>query len=102
METGAYDAQWPDIHMQPEETLQAHLDLRGRWLMPLHNGTFDLAMHAWHEPFDRILALAQARGVALATPAMGERLSLAQPQAGERWWQHVDPAPQATSAALAA
>jgi hypothetical protein len=60
METGAYDAQWPDVHMQPEQTLQAHLDLRGRWLMPLHNGTFDLAMHAWHEPFDRILALAQA------------------------------------------
>ena len=90
METGAYDAQWPEVHMQPEESLQAHLDVRGRWLMPLHNGTFDLAMHAWHEPFDRILALAQARGVALATPAMGERLSLAQPHAGERWWQAVE------------
>jgi L-ascorbate metabolism protein UlaG (beta-lactamase superfamily) len=99
METGAYDAQWPDIHMQPEETLQAHVDLRGRWLMPLHNGTFDLAMHAWHEPFDRILALAQARAVALATPGMGERLSLAQPQAGERWWQDVE---ASTSAAPAA
>ena len=99
METGAYDAQWPDVHMQPEQTLQAHLDLRGRWLMPLHNGTFDLAMHAWHEPFDRILALAQARGVALATPGMGERLSLAQPQAGERWWQDVETAARATPAA---
>jgi L-ascorbate metabolism protein UlaG (beta-lactamase superfamily) len=95
METGAYDAQWPDIHMQPEQTLQAHLDLRGRWLMPLHNGTFDLAMHAWHEPFDRILALAQARGVSLATPGMGERLSLVQPQAGQRWWQAVESASQA-------
>ena len=93
METGAYDAQWPDVHMQPEETLQAHLDVRGRWLMPLHNGTFDLAMHAWHEPFDRILALAQARAVPLATPAMGARLSLAQPQAGERWWQSVKAVP---------
>ena len=93
METGAYDAQWPDVHMQPEETLQAHLDLRGRWLMPLHNGTFDLAMHAWHEPFDRILALAQAREVQLATPGMGERLSLAQPHAGQRWWQGVGQAP---------
>ena len=97
METGAYDAQWPDVHMQPEETLQAHLDVRGRWLMPLHNGTFDLAMHAWHEPFDRILALAQSRAVPLATPAMGERLSLAQPQAGERWWQSVEAAPAAAT-----
>ena len=50
LETGAYDMQWPDVHMQPEQTLQAHRDLKGRWLMPVHNGTFDLAMHAWHEP----------------------------------------------------
>ncbi len=98
METGAYDAQWPDVHMQPEQTLQAHLDLQGRWLMPVHNGTFDLALHAWHEPFDRIHALAQAHGVPLATPGMGERLSLAQPQAGQRWWLDVEPALHATAA----
>ena len=99
METGAYDAQWPDVHMQPEETLQAHLDLHGRWLMPVHNGTFDLALHAWHEPFDRIHALAQAHGVPLATPGMGERLSLAQPQAGQRWWLDVEPANRTAPAA---
>ena len=101
METGAYDAQWPDIHMQPEQTLQAHLDLRGRWLMPLHNGTFDLAMHAWHEPFDRIHALAHSRDVPLATPGMGERLSLVQPHAGQRWWLAVEPSAQAAPVAQA-
>jgi L-ascorbate metabolism protein UlaG (beta-lactamase superfamily) len=89
LETGAYDAQWPEVHMQPEETLQAHLDLRGRWLMPVHNGTFDLAMHPWHEPFDRILELAAAHGVRLATPEMGERLALDAPQPGQRWWTTV-------------
>ena len=86
IETGAYDLQWPDVHMQPEQTLQAHRDLNGRWLLPIHNGTFDLAMHAWYEPFDRIYALAAAGGVALATPLIGERLSLTQPHAGQRWW----------------
>jgi len=101
METGAYDAQWPDIHMQPEQTLQAHLDLRGRWLMPLHNGTFDLAMHAWHEPFDRIQALAHAHDVPLATPGMGERLSLVQPHAGERWWRDIAPSAQSLPLAQA-
>ncbi|MES2353016.1 MAG: MBL fold metallo-hydrolase [Pseudomonadota bacterium] len=84
LETGAYDSQWPDVHMQPEETLQAHYDLKGRWLMPVHNGTFDLAMHAWYEPFDRIYALSEADGIPLATPAMGELLSLRQPHAGQR------------------
>jgi L-ascorbate metabolism protein UlaG (beta-lactamase superfamily) len=89
LETGAYDLQWPDVHMQPEETLQAHIDLKGRWLMPVHNGTFDLAMHAWHEPFDRIYALSKTAGVAIATPAMGESLSLRQPHAGQPWWLEV-------------
>jgi L-ascorbate metabolism protein UlaG (beta-lactamase superfamily) len=86
IETGAYDRQWADVHMQPEETLQAHLDLRGRWLLPVHNGTFDLALHAWDEPFERIHALAQAREVKLATPVMGERLSLVAPHGGAAWW----------------
>jgi len=89
LETGAYDAQWPYVHMQPEETVQAHIDLRGRWLLPVHNGTFDLAMHHWHEPFERITALAAAQGLAIATPRMGERLDLAAPHRGERWWRKV-------------
>ncbi|MCC8393553.1 MBL fold metallo-hydrolase [Paraburkholderia sp. MMS20-SJTR3] len=89
IETGAYDAMWPYVHMQPEETVQAHLDLRGRWLVPIHNGTFDLAMHRWQEPFERVSALALTRGVALSTPRMGERLDLTAVHRGERWWREV-------------
>ncbi|MPW16761.1 hydrolase [Paraburkholderia sp. CNPSo 3157] len=89
LETGAYDAQWPYVHMQPDDTVQAHIDLRGRWLVPIHNGTFDLAMHRWQEPFERVVGLAAARGIALATPRMGERLHLASPHRGERWWREV-------------
>lgn len=89
IETGAYDPQWPYVHMQPEETVQAHEDLRGRWLMPIHNGTFDLAMHGWQEPFERVLALSAARGIALTTPRMGERLDLAAPH-GTTWWRKAE------------
>lgn len=90
IETGAYDPQWPYVHMQPDETVQAHIDLRGRTLIPIHNGTFDLAMHRWQEPFERVTALAMARGVGLSTPRMGERLDLNAPHRGERWWRAVD------------
>jgi L-ascorbate metabolism protein UlaG (beta-lactamase superfamily) len=92
LETGAYDKRWPDVHMQPEETLQAFVDLGAKWLVPVHNGTFDLGMHRWQEPFDRIAALAQARGVAMATPEMGEALDLRAPQPGRPWWRAVDAA----------
>ncbi|MCQ3000141.1 MBL fold metallo-hydrolase [Pseudomonas syringae] len=86
METGAYNVDWPDVHMQPEETLQAHIDLRGRWLLPVHNGTFDLAMHAWHEPFDRIIALAWEKNVLITTPQMGQPFYVQYPCRGTAWW----------------
>ncbi|ACB68201.1 Zn-dependent hydrolase of the beta-lactamase fold-like protein [Burkholderia ambifaria MC40-6] len=98
IETGAYDPQWPYVHMQPEETVQAHIDLRGRTLIPIHNGTFDLAMHRWQEPFERVTALAMVRGVELSTPRMGERLDLTEPHRGERWWRTVDDAEKAPAA----
>jgi L-ascorbate metabolism protein UlaG (beta-lactamase superfamily) len=98
LETGAYDANWPHVHMQPEQTVQAHIDLRGRWLLPIHNGTFDLAMHPWTEPFERVSALATERSVALTTPRMGERVDLHSPQATTPWWREAD-APEAADVA---
>jgi len=87
IETGAYDRDWPDVHMQPEQTLQAHLDLGGKHLLPVHNGTFDLALHPWQDPFERIVALAAEKGVPVSTPQMGEMLSVAAPEIGRRWWR---------------
>jgi L-ascorbate metabolism protein UlaG (beta-lactamase superfamily) len=87
VETGAYDKQWPEVHMQPEQTLQAALDLKGAWLVPIHNGTFDLALHPWQDPLERITALAGARGLPLATPVIGEPLAILRPHAGSAWWQ---------------
>jgi L-ascorbate metabolism protein UlaG (beta-lactamase superfamily) len=90
LETGAYDKMWPDVHMQPEQTLQAFMDLNAGWLLPVHNGTFDLGMHRWQDPFDRIAALAQEKNVRLTTPEMGEALDLKRPHAGQAWWRGVD------------
>ena len=89
VETGAYDPQWPDVHMQPEETLQAFRDLKGAWLLPIHNGTFDLARHRWQDPFERITVLAAQGGVAIATPLIGEPVNLKAPHAGRAWWREL-------------
>lgn len=50
MENGAYNEQWSEIHMLPKDTVQAHLDLRGKVMFPIHNGTFELALHSWTDP----------------------------------------------------
>jgi hypothetical protein len=62
MENGAYDAYWPAVHMQPEETVQAFQDLGARLLYLVHNSTFNLAFHTWQDPLERVAALAQANG----------------------------------------
>ncbi|VUD62758.1 hypothetical protein TDB9533_03105 [Thalassocella blandensis] len=89
METGAYNEAWPYVHMLPEQSLQAHKDLQGKWLLPIHNGTFDLSMHSWHDPFDQILRLANDDNIDLSTPQMGERLNLESPHKGDRWWKNM-------------
>jgi len=89
VETGAYNEQWPDVHMQPEESLQAHIDLRGKVMLPIHNGTFDLSLHAWSDPFERIAALAAERRLPLATPEIGQHLDILQPHTGHPWWERV-------------
>lgn len=89
LETGAYNTQWPYVHMMPAQTVQAHLDLGGHWLLPIHNGTFDLAMHAWDDPFEQISRLGRERGMPVATPLMGERIDLNAPHAGQPWWRSV-------------
>lgn len=87
LENGAYNQAWADIHMTPEQTVQAHLDLHGKWLVPIHNGTFDLALHAWTEPLERVTKFAAENKVLLSTPRFGERLAITTPMPGHAWWQ---------------
>ncbi|MEY4416358.1 MAG: hypothetical protein RIQ53_3651 [Pseudomonadota bacterium] len=76
--------------MLPEQTVQAHQDLRGRWLLPIHNGTLDLAFHTWDQPFERVLQAARPQGVSVTTPVMGERTDLQNVQSGRPWWRPND------------
>ncbi|MEU7960984.1 MBL fold metallo-hydrolase [Micromonospora humida] len=89
MQIGAYDRAWPGIHMFPEEAVAAHLDLRGDLLLPVHWATFNLALHDWSEPVDRLWAEAKARGVRLAVPRPGERVVVDDPAAVDGWWQTI-------------
>ena len=69
---GACDVTWPDIHMTPEEAVQVHADIRGKVLLPVHWGTFNLAFHAWNDPAERVVSAALRAGVALVIPRPGE------------------------------
>ncbi|TPE51810.1 hydrolase [Maribrevibacterium harenarium] len=89
IETGAYDKDWADIHMTPEESVQAHLDVKGKLMLPVHNGTFDLAFHAWSDPFERVLKAANQHQVTLSTPIVGEVFTPTSAPVETRWWQNL-------------
>lgn len=83
---GAYGAQWPHIHMNPEEAVRAHGDLNGDVLLPIHWATFDLAFHGWAEPAQRLCVAAAEAGVSLALPMPGQRISDDAAPPTEDWW----------------
>ncbi|SNS01875.1 L-ascorbate metabolism protein UlaG, beta-lactamase superfamily [Streptosporangium subroseum] len=84
---GAYSPAWPDIHMNPEEAVAAHLDLGGELLLPVHWATFALAMHPWAEPVDRLWREAKARDVRLAIPCPGDRIDTGDAPLVDSWWE---------------
>ena len=89
IECGAYNTAWSDVHMFPEQTVQAHKDLKGKILHPIHWGTFNLALHPWYEPMERLTDAASVQGISTVTPVVGEttRYGRYLPQA--RWWQQA-------------
>jgi L-ascorbate metabolism protein UlaG (beta-lactamase superfamily) len=89
MENGAYDAYWPAAHMTPEESVQAFQDLRAKVLFSVHNSTFDLAFHTWQDPLERLADLAAAKNIELATPEIGEVMTVGLARRNKRWWQDL-------------
>lgn len=90
MECGQYDQQWPNSHMTPEQSVQAHLDLKGQLYMPMHWSTFKIALHPWDEPIGRALQEAAKRGVTIATPRIGESVTKGDSTSFPPWWKDVE------------
>jgi len=88
MECGQYDAQWAEIHMRPEQSVQAALDLRARVMQPVHWGAFTEANHAWNDPVKRAFVEAARRQLPLTTPELGQPVVLdGRPLPQQQWWQ---------------
>jgi L-ascorbate metabolism protein UlaG (beta-lactamase superfamily) len=87
LEASAYDKRWQGVHMLPEQVMRAHQDLRGEWLLPIHNATFDLAFHSWDEPMEKMLALSAQHGIRLTMPRIGEPVRLDHYQVAQAWWR---------------
>jgi len=87
MECGQYDKDWANIHMFPEQTVQATHDLRSNLMMPIHWGGFKLANHSWIDPIERVVAEAKKIEVNIITPQIGEAIYLNERFTNNFWWR---------------
>jgi len=90
MECGQYNNLWPLVHMLPEETAQAGLDIKAKKMMPIHWGAFKLASHSWTEPVERISKKAKELNVDLVIPKIGEIIEIGLNDSEEiyPWWRN--------------
>jgi L-ascorbate metabolism protein UlaG (beta-lactamase superfamily) len=88
LEIGAWHPAWGDIHLGPENALQAHALLGGGAFLPVHWGTFNLALHAWDEPAELLVKLAPANAP-LIMPRLGQSIEPRQVQSIDAWWREV-------------
>ena len=86
LECGQYNPNWKNIHMMPEETAQAALDLGAKILMPVHWGKFTLSLHPWNDPVIRLKKNAAALGVNVTTPMIGEPVVIGKSYQEQEWW----------------
>jgi len=101
LEIGAHHPAWGDVHLGPENALEALALLGSGALLPVHWGTFRLALHDWDHPADTLLALGPARGAKLLMPRLGEAVEPALHGEPEPWWRTVVPGRRACRTAKA-
>ncbi|HEY8069326.1 MAG TPA: MBL fold metallo-hydrolase [Burkholderiales bacterium] len=94
LEVGAFHPAWGDIHLGPENALKALALLGGGAqlppFLPVHWGTFCLAMHAWDQPAETLLELGPKAGARLLMPRLGEPVEPAHAEDVTPWWRAVD------------
>lgn len=86
LECGQYHESWKYIHMMPEQTVQACIDLQAEYYMPVHWGKFSLSLHTWNEPIIRTCKEAENKNVKITTPLIGEPILIHKYYPTKSWW----------------
>lgn len=86
IECGAYNDAWSFFHMGPEQSVEAHIQLSGQTYLPIHWGTFDLALHVWTEPIERVIVAAEEKKIDYITPKIGQTTRLPCSDENQQWW----------------
>jgi L-ascorbate metabolism protein UlaG (beta-lactamase superfamily) len=88
IECGQYNPQWQAIHMLPEESVQAAIDAKAQYMMPVHWGAFTLALHVWTEPIEKATTKAKELNMPIISPEIGRIFTIKEPmEEFAQWWK---------------
>jgi L-ascorbate metabolism protein UlaG (beta-lactamase superfamily) len=90
LEIGAFDPAWAAIHLGPDNACRAYDAMGGTTkaglLMPIHWGLFNLALHSWQQPMERLEVVAVEQSVPLLSPEPGVPTEVVDPHVAD-WWR---------------
>ena len=89
VEAGQYNEAWSTIHMFPEQSVQASIDLNASSILPIHNTKYILSLHKWDAPLERVTAAGELLNQTVSTPYIGETFILGGDNPDTRWWRDV-------------
>jgi len=90
IEAGQYNEAWSSIHMFPEQSVQASIDLNASTILPIHNTKYVLSLHKWDAPLERVTAAGELLNQQVSTPYIGDTFVLGGENPDTRWWRDVE------------
>ena len=87
LDVAQYNPIWREIHLFPHQVPQAFFDVNAKFLIPIHWAMFEIAMHPWYEPAEKLKINAREKGINLLTPKIGQMIELGKRQKTSFWWE---------------
>ena len=87
IDSGQYNERWAGSHLLPKYFVQAFHDLRAKLYFPIHWAMFNISLHPWQEPAERLQREAEAGRIKLITPQLGELVTIGAAHQSRQWWR---------------
>jgi len=89
LDAGQYNIAWEQVHMLPEQVIQAAIDLNASLTVPIHISKYELSLHHWYEPMELVSTYGAEQNVTIATPMLGSTFIFGEEVPQDTWWRGV-------------
>ena len=89
LDAGQYNIAWEQVHMLPDQVIQAAIDLNASVSIPIHISKYELALHHWYEPMELVSTYGAEQNVTIATPMLGSTFIFDEEIPQDTWWRGV-------------